>query len=232
MKKIILLSLFVCCGASVALAQEKPMKETPYIEVNAVAEKEIVPNNIFIKITLLERVEGKDKVEIEVQEKDLKEGLNALQIPIKQLELQDANADYVRIKRAGKQVLSRKEYVLLVKDAKEASEVFQLLDRLKIYEANIFKTTHSRIDSITKEVRIEAMKAGKAKAEYMLAAINEKPGKPIIVYEVKPNYISPLNTAQYRSGGSIKMSNADSEEIGFEKIKVRVEVYIKYEIKQ
>ena len=50
-------------------SQTKPTDEIPYIEVNGYAEKEIIPNEIYIGITLRERMENKEKVTIEAQEK-------------------------------------------------------------------------------------------------------------------------------------------------------------------
>lgn len=77
MKKLlfILISIFPA-SYDVFAQQEMPTKENiPYIEVNAVAERDVMPDNIYIKITLKEIVEGREKTDILKQESDLKEGL-------------------------------------------------------------------------------------------------------------------------------------------------------------
>lgn len=130
-----------------------------------------------------------------------------------------------------------KDFLLIVKNATEASKVFKLFDNLNIFEADIYKTIHSRIDSIAKEVRIDAMKAARVKAEYMLAAINEKPGKAIVVYEVKKdlsNSILLSNSISQVYSGSLKepIDSNNEDEIGFERLKLKIEVFVKFEIKQ
>ena len=47
---------------SINYGQTKPTEELPYIEVNGYAEKEVIPNEIYIGITLRERMENKEKV--------------------------------------------------------------------------------------------------------------------------------------------------------------------------
>ena len=44
-----------------------------YIDVTGTAEKEVVLDEIYITITLTERYEGRDKVDVNEQEKAVKE---------------------------------------------------------------------------------------------------------------------------------------------------------------
>jgi len=53
--------------------------EIPVIEVVGSAEKEIVPDEIYIAITIREPESGLDKVSIEKQEADLKNERNSCQ---------------------------------------------------------------------------------------------------------------------------------------------------------
>lgn len=46
--------------------------EKSYIEVTGTAEKEIIPDEIYIAITIRERHEGKEKITIYKQSADLK----------------------------------------------------------------------------------------------------------------------------------------------------------------
>jgi uncharacterized protein YggE len=43
-------------------------KKTPYIEVTGSAEMEIVPDEIYIQVTLQERYNGKEKITMEKQD--------------------------------------------------------------------------------------------------------------------------------------------------------------------
>ena len=108
--------------------QTKPTEEIPYIEVNGYAEKEVIPNEIYIGITLRERMENKEKVTIEAQEKLLREALTTLSIPISNLSVADANADYVKVSWQKRDVLTKKEYQLKVGNATTVGKVFQELE--------------------------------------------------------------------------------------------------------
>ena len=59
--------------------------EKPYIEVTGTAEKEIIPDEIYITITIKERHKGKEKITIEKQEIDLKEALKSIGVSLDNL---------------------------------------------------------------------------------------------------------------------------------------------------
>jgi uncharacterized protein YggE len=128
-------------------------------------------------------------------------------------------------------------YTLKVTNATTVGQVFQQLDKLEITDANIVKVNHSKIDSLKKEVRIMAIKAAKTKADYLLAAIGEQTGKPLIVKEKENSYIDPsmLNVRGGRSSSTEyfvdgnKVSTED--DIQFQKIKIQSAIYIKFSIK-
>lgn len=212
--------------------------EAPYIEVTGTAEKEIIPDEIYISITLKERQEGRENYSIEQQETLLKEGLKVLNISLDNLSLSDANANYVKIKWAGRGILSQTEYLLKVNDAVSVGKVFELLDEIKINDARIVRTDHSKMEEFRKEVRIMAIKAAKAKADYLLNAIGEETGKPLIVKEMNfqnPDYPSlnvqgQSNPGYIYSMDGVKFIDGDRF-IQFQKIKLRESIYIKFGIK-
>ena len=67
--KLVLVGLFF---VSIAFSQPTENKK-PFIEVTGSGETEIIPDEIYITITLQERQEGKDKLSIEKQEENLKQ---------------------------------------------------------------------------------------------------------------------------------------------------------------
>jgi uncharacterized protein len=214
--------------------------EKPCIEVTGTAEKEIIPDEIYIAITIRERHEGKEKITIEKQEAGLKEELKSIGISLDNLSLSDANANYIRIKRTKKEVITKNEYVLKVGDALTVGKVFEKLDELKIADADISRVSHSKLEEFKKEVRIMAIKAAKEKADYLLAAIGEQTGKAIKVHEQSPSYLiddSNLNIVHRGSERSyyvdgLEMSQSDKDKIiQFRKIKLQAAIYVKFEIK-
>lgn len=210
-------------------------QDTSYIEVTGTAEKEVIPDEIYIAITIRERFEGKVKISIEKQELDLKDALKSIGVSIENLFLSDANADYIRVKRSKKNVISSTEYILKVGDALTVGKVFEKLDALNIYGSYIAKVNHSKILEYKKEVRIMAIKAAKEKADYLLEAIGEETGKALKVNELNQNMGYANTSLNSRSMGHSthkeKKEGSDEVVIQFKKIKLRASIYVKFEIK-
>lgn len=238
MKNFIIL-LALLCLLSFQTKAQNTTPETHYIEVTGISEKEIVPDEIYIRINIKERYEGRDKITIESQEEQLKKSVQDLSIPLANLSLSDANANYVRVRWFDKDVIAQKEYILKVGDAFTVGKVFQKLDEMKITDADIKRISHSKIDSFRKEIRIAAIKDAKNKSDYLLAAIGEKPGKPMVIQEkVMDNaYEADLNSFRgnvyqkryERFAGSSDYSK--EEEISFRKIRLTCSIYTKFEVK-
>lgn len=158
-------------------------QEKPFIEVTGMAEAEIVPDEIYIDITIQERYDSKAKMSMDMQERQLKTSLETMGINLKNLSLSAANAEYVHVKKIGKDVLTKKNFKLKLTDALTVGRLFEQLDKLDIDNAYISTMSHSKIDSIKKEIRIKAIKAAKEKADYLVAAIGAYTGKPLIIQE-------------------------------------------------
>lgn len=214
-------------------------EEQPYIEVVGTAEQEVIPDEIYIGIIISEKYVNKVKVTIEEQEEKLKNIVKSLGIDLTNLFLSDANADYVKVSWRTKDVLTKKNYSLKVSDATTAGNVFKELEKLEITDANISRVNHSKLDSLKKTIKIIAIKSAKDKADYLLAAIGEQTGKPLIIKETEylPNTNYVVNTRGNRSSGSIsyvdgiKIKSDSNNEIQFQKIKLQTSIYVKFLIK-
>jgi uncharacterized protein YggE len=222
---------------SIHYGQTKSTEEIPYIEVNGYAEKEVIPNEIYIGITLRERMENKEKVSIESQEKQLREALTTLSIPISNLSIADANADYVKVSWQKRDVLTKKEYLLKVGNATTVGKVFQELEKMKIQDGYIDHVSHSAIDSLRTQVRIEAIKAAKEKSDYLLNAVGQKTGNALVVSELENSTITrtdiarmPNKSLNYISGVELFESVDKEPEIEFQKIKLSYSIYTKFTI--
>jgi uncharacterized protein len=211
------------------------LEEVPYIEVNGTAEKEIVPDEIFIEIVIRERYNNKTKISVEDQEAKLKKAILSIGIDLINLSLADANADYVKVNWQKKDVLTKKEYTLKVSNATLVGQVFQELEKLEITEASVFKVSHSKLDQFKKDVRIMAIKAAKEKADYLLEAIGEETGKPLTIRENDYLPYGNVNTLNIRRQNNSELEasfdKSLSDEIQFQKIKIQTSVYVKFSIK-
>jgi hypothetical protein len=239
MIKQVLLIAFVIMSLF-SFGQTNSTIEPPYIEVTGTAEKEIVPDEIYIGITISEKFVNKEKVTIEEQETKLKSAVTSLGINLENLSLSDANADYIKIQWQKKDVMTKKEYTVKVSDATTVGKVFQKLDEIEITDAWISKVSHSKLDSLRKEVRIMAIKAAKAKADYLLEALGEQTGKPLSITEIANMPERTLETINIRGSRAdeqfyyvdgINYKGGNNEVIQFEKIKLQASINVKFAIK-
>ena len=233
--------LLVMLIVSMAAMAQQPVptpEEKPNIEVTGSAEMEVVPDEIYVNIVLREKNKNNDKWKIEAQEDNLMQKLKENGFDIKNLSLSGADGDLqYRVFRKNR-VLTEKRLLMKVKDAGEVNKLFQILDELEIEDAGISKTSHSQIEKLRKEIKIEAMKAAKDKADYLLTAIGEQTGKPLVireqVYTTYPSNIygnTALQEVVVTGYGMRDQAKGFENEIAFTKIKIRYEIFAKFGIK-
>jgi len=224
-------ALFFC--SATAQTGEKNFIDQNYIEVTGVAEREIIPDMIYLTIIIDEKnISGKGTVES--VEKLMIERLKALGIDVsKELALQDFSGDYKSyiLKKDG--LVANKTYQLLVHDAKMVSNVFQELDKMGVTNITISKLNHSKIIQFKKEVRVEAVKAAKEKAQYLTTAVDQSIGRAIFIFEQNAGLEN--SWGRTRNGimaNSLSFSkNDDDDNFEFEKIKLSYSVLVRFELK-
>jgi uncharacterized protein len=214
--------------------------EKRIIEVTGSAETLITPNEFTFKITLLERIENKQKITIEMQETKLKNELANLGVDVqKDLSIFDLNSFYVYQKKL-KDTLASKDYQLKIKDLAKIEKLQEIADKLNISRLDLIESTHSELTSYRKETKMEAVKAAKAKAEYMLGGIGEKVGKPVYIQEGSepeisgvPRSIIGLTTGIFGTANISSLIGGSQDSDGmlsFSKIKLRSSVLARFEI--
>lgn len=200
-----------------------------FIEVIGTAKKEISPNQIYVSITLTEKSIDNKKYSIEAQEIRLRQILVELNVSESKLTLSDFSSTVITQKRKEIGFKQNKEFNLLLESAQEVSNLFDKLFEANIKEAEILKVSHTDIVNLNKEVRIEAVKAAKLKAEYLLEAVGNKIGKPIEIIEFNENE----NNSYLRSNsynlevGNVSLPLRSSE---FRKIIITFSYKVKYQI--
>ena len=210
--------------------------EKSYIEVEGSADTLVVPDMIYLKIEIDERMDGKTKIAIEDQEEEMKKTLIANGISLEELSLSDANTDIVQVKWK-KQVLSKSNYLLKLSSAKEVAMVFEKLNDIKINNIYIEKVNHTKYNAIVKEIEIKAIKNAKHKADYLLHAIGETTGKSLIIRQNNNPYPYPLmrtmatpNPILYDENGNTEVK-VERLDIQFSKIKISSNIFVKFEVK-
>ncbi len=232
--KTIYLFLTLLFAANITMAQNQTniLESSPYIQVSGDAEKEVIPDEIYLQFTLQERYDGKNKVQLDDLETELKQLLRKNDFNLENLTLADANADYITIKRKKKDVLASKDFEVKVATTGQLTNVWNILDEVQAQNAYVSRVDHSQMEELKKEVKIMAVKNAKDKATYLLSAVDEKIGRVLYILE-QTSYIQPyMRKSQVIS--SVSMIDMEREEtlpeISFQKITLKYTVSARFAI--
>jgi uncharacterized protein YggE len=226
MKKLFFILFF--CFSNLIFSQNKNPLETSYIEVIGTSKREIEPNQIFISITLSEKSIDNKKYSIEVQENKLYNILSDLNISKSKLTLSDLTSSIISSdKRKEIGFKQEKEFILILENGHQVSNFFNRLFEANIKEAEVVKIDHTDIVKINREVRIEAVKIAKEKAEYILNAVGNKIGAPLEIIEqnIDLNYNSRnIYNVNFANDETVLVNNE------FKKIIISFSFKVKYVI--
>ena len=232
MKKIFFLLLFF---PFLAFAQTAP-PVTKYITVTGKAEKEVVPDEIYFSVVLKEYMKDKNKVTLDKIEKEFTKALQEAGIPQGDLTIEQVYGQRWRQKRkSDAELMSSKSFLVKVSNPNIMNDVMDKVSPEAIENVKISHYTHSKMTEYKKELKIEAIKAAKEKAAYLLGAINEQLGEALevseynhepVVWDLNPVYAQTSNTMS-----GMTYDEGNSYEAGFKKIKVSYSVTVKFRIK-
>lgn len=230
-KILMFLSLFLLAGNLMAQENEKVKK----IEVVGRAEKEVVPDEIYLSIALKEYKSDKNTVvSIEKLEKELAKAVKNAGIADQDFQIENIygnNFWYWKKKKDDQEFLATKRYRLKLNDLSKVNDILDPLDPKGIEYMNINEYSHSSIEQYRKELKVEALKAAKNKAQYLLESIGQDLGPAIEIQEVaigRPNY-GPMAANMRMAAESMDQGNSD---IGFKTIKLQAEIRAVFEIRE
>jgi len=210
--------------------------EKPYIEVIGSSNVDVVPDMLYISISIRE----KKNISVDSQEDTLRNIMQRCEIPNSKLTINKAQSTYSKISFASRSGVTQKVYSLLLPDAATMARIFDEFEKSTIIDNyRLEKISHSKIDSLVREVKIKAIKEAKNQAEYLLNAINEKIGKPLEIKEVKSDNIELYSItggipARYGNSrdytATSESMSAQDVVIGIQNIKIQKYIYIKFAI--
>jgi uncharacterized protein YggE len=133
-------------------------------------------------------------------------------------------------------VLGTKDYRLKIRDLKQISRLQDLADRLNVGKLELIESEHSEITRLRRETKMDAMKAAKDKADYLLGSIGQRTGKPVYIKEedetARPSFTantySNIVSANFKRRADT--SDADDDALSFSQIKLRFVIVAKFEI--
>jgi len=209
------------------------------IDVTGNSKMEIIPDRVFVSVTIDERTDVKHSSTYKQQDDSLLSLMKTMQIPKNKIQMKDAGNDYLQVRKLGKSVIAHKTYLIELQNVKQLNMLFSKLDKWMVYKAWIENVDHSKIDSLKRQGQIMAVKNAQEKALYLLAPLGKSIGNVLYVSDIQDLSIS--RTFNYAAGMSDKKSKWSSAEsdleedsansVNFESMKLEYLVTVKFEIK-
>ena len=236
---------FTCCvlilvaATGFAQTQINPYPKT--ITVTGSAEMEIIPDEIYVQVDLKEyEKKGQGKINIETIKRNFLNNVKAIGIPDSLISIAAYDGfggnPWLRKKNKKNELLASISYQIKIKTSKQLDDLVDKLDDEATTNFYIQRTSHSKLAEYRKQLKIQAIKAAKEKAQYLTEAINEKAGEAVTINE-PTEYYQPYY-ATMRSNVMMKeqamagdMAAADGNPVDFRKMKLRYDVTVVFAIK-
>jgi uncharacterized protein len=232
MKKSILVLFFVTatlCSAQQTITIPSQVKK---IEVTGSAEMEVVPDEVYIGITLQEyRDKQKEKISIDAISKNFlaiceKAGISKDRIEVLNMSGFD-NTDWWHRKRKKEQpdLMQSTTYIIKFNNPAEVDKLVNLLDDNATNNVYIHKLSHTKETEYRKQLKTQALQNAKEKARYLLDGVGEKAGGLLYVKEIEYSPGIPEYKRGFLSNTMMEQSQVSANEgLNFKKIKYRYEV--------
>jgi uncharacterized protein YggE len=215
-------------------ANNNPFPRT--INVTGSAELEIIPDEIYLQIDLTEYdKKGIGKVAIDQIKQRFLVAMQGLGLTEKEVSLNNAsgyNHEYWYLRKRKKENPDMKatvSYWVKVKTPQQIDQVVNKLDDEATSNFFIAKVTHSKLKDYREQLKIEAIKAAKIKAEKLAGAVNEKVGVAVTINEPSEQAFEP-QPRMYPNAIMKLEDNAGFADPGiqvdFKKIKLHFEVLV------
>ena len=173
--------LFLIFISSNSFSQSKNFIDQPYIETEAQVDSLVIPDRIYMTITLNE-ADSKNKKSTEQLENQMNRVLKSIGIDIKKdLSLLDFSSDFKKYFLSSQKVQKIKMFSLLVRDAKTVGRVLVGLEKAKISNVIIEKVEYSKADELILSLKSKAILEAKKNAESVSKPLGQKVEKAIFI---------------------------------------------------
>ncbi|PWN66612.1 SIMPL domain-containing protein [Chryseobacterium oncorhynchi] len=196
------------------------------IEVTGVAEMEVEPDEIIFSIG----IKADNKNDLADNEKKMFDILKSAGVK---------NED-IKFKSMYQNIYSKtakfsKNYQFKANTKSNISKIFEDLNQKWVSSLNISEVKNTKIADFRKAVKINALKAAKEKADYLLESMGKKTGNAIEIVEIEDYTSDMVMPVAYKGRmSSVQMEMADaSADISFdniENIKLKYSIKTRYEI--
>ncbi|EKU92655.1 SIMPL domain-containing protein [Bacteroides oleiciplenus] len=233
MKTRILLFAALLFAGTIVFGQE--CDNGKYIEVTGTSEITLVPDEIHYLIEIkeywIEEFDGKSKPEnyrtkvpLSEIEQNLRRALNEIDIPENAIRTQEVG-DYWR--ERGRDFLISKRFDITLSDFNKIDEILKVIDTKGISYMRIGELKNKDMQAYRQKGKIEALKAARKKAAYLVGALGKLLGDVIRIVEPQENV---GYSRFYAAQSNVSSSQAEAFET-FRTIKLNYSMVVRFEIK-
>ena len=207
-----------------------------YIEVTGSSETEIIPDEIHFMITIKEywqeEFEKKSKPEDYQTKVPVNEIEHNLMSALKQAGIAPSDiqtkevGDYWR--ERGKDFLISKTFDIKLQNPDQINRIIQTVNTKGIQSMNIGELKNKDLQEYRKQGKIEALKAARQKADYLVAAMGQKLGNVLRIVEPEERSFSYFQPQSAMS--NVAIPSYDSNPENFRTIKRRYQMTARFEI--
>lgn len=236
MKKSIILALLVSFFVGNTLGQTKNFIDQNYVRVEGNATLKVVPNEITLRIVINEKDYKNrklDELEKTMKKQLIKQGVDVE----KQLKISDSASNFKQYWYKKSDVVLSREYELKLTDAQTLIKVFAALQSEGISDVSIVSLDHSDRENLKNQVKADAMKNAKERAELLAKAVGQEIGRALLIEDTRDyGYSRPMlmkmNTvsALAMEDSALDMA-AGAAQLEFENIEFQANVSVTFELK-
>ena len=209
-------------------AQQTSVMDQPYIEVSGQAEVEVVPDKIYVQITIDGDSKGQETVL--KQEKEMVQRFDALGIDVeKKLVVQELFNSALKSNK----VTTFKMYRLEVNSATQLAHVFQALQAIGIAQAEIESVDVSNKEELIQKIRAEAAQNARQNALVLANALGQELGKALYVqdYSTSPYEYMNMSTRDYAVSEVREVVAEAAPVLEFQKVTLNSSVRVRFLLK-
>lgn len=242
MKKIILaLSASFCLLIANAQVFDNTIKQRT-VNVNGHSEIEITPDEVYVDIELREyTLKNGNKTDIETIRNQFLLAVKSMNVADTDVVVQgysgwDGNYWwYQKNKKKNPDMKAGITYEVKLKSVDDMDKLVDKLDDQATQNFYISRTSHSNMDSIKKQLKMQAVKNAKAEAVYLASALNDSVGNALTINDPNESSNYPQPMAGYalrsKSNGILDQAESAPMNVDFKKIKIEMNVNVIFELK-
>lgn len=221
LRHFLLIGLFLIGGLINAQETKKN-----FIEVTGIAEMEVEPDEIIFNVG----IKGDNKNQLADNEKQLFEILKNNGVKNEDIKFKSMYQNIY-----SKTKIFTKNLQFKVTKKTDMGNLFESLNQKWITSINIDEIRNTKIADYRKTVKINALKAAKEKADYLLESMAKKTGNPLEIVEIEDYTSDTVLPMNFRAKtANIQLEAADANvDYSFENIdniKLKYSIKTKYEI--